>query len=284
MAIENVSDTARWVAVYRAMETARPDAIFRDPYADRLAGEKGREIVEGMKYGRRMAWAMIVRTAVMDELIMERVKQQGIDTVLNLAAGLDTRAWRLPLPASLRWFDVDLQPMTDYKAGLMRDVTPVCQYEAIGADLTNAAVRDALFSQIGNASTKMLVITEGLLIYLAQEEVESLAKALHGIRSARWWITDIASPLLLEWMRKSWGKSVDLANAPFKFGPADSAAFFGALGWKEIRFLSQVEEARRLKREMRGIWMWRLLSLLMSRKRREAGRRMSAILLLERNG
>jgi len=35
MTIENVSDTARWVAVYRAMETARPDAIFKDPFADR---------------------------------------------------------------------------------------------------------------------------------------------------------------------------------------------------------------------------------------------------------
>ena len=50
--IENVSDTALWVAVYRAMETARPDAIFKDPYAERLAGEKGRRIVDEMKQGR----------------------------------------------------------------------------------------------------------------------------------------------------------------------------------------------------------------------------------------
>ena len=41
MAIENISDTARWVAVYRAMETARPDAIFRDPFAERLGGSAG---------------------------------------------------------------------------------------------------------------------------------------------------------------------------------------------------------------------------------------------------
>jgi methyltransferase (TIGR00027 family) len=282
MAIENVSDTARWVAVYRAMETARPDAIFRDPYAERLAGEKGREIVDGMKRGRAMAWAMIVRTAVMDELIMERVKQHGVDTVLNLAAGLDTRAWRLQLPSSLRWIDVDLPAMTEYKASMMRDVVPVCRYEAIAADMTDAAVRDALFSQIGNAASRMLVITEGLLIYLSPEEVQSLARAVHGMRSARWWISDIASPRLLEWMAKSWGNSAQAANAPFKFGPADSAAFFRALGWKEIRFLSQVEEARRLKREMNMMWLWRFISRFMSAKRREEGRRMSAIILLER--
>jgi O-Methyltransferase involved in polyketide biosynthesis len=77
MPIENVSDTARWVAVYRAMETARPDALFRDPYAERLAGERGRQIVDEMKHGRRMAWAMIVRTAVMDEMILDRIANGG---------------------------------------------------------------------------------------------------------------------------------------------------------------------------------------------------------------
>jgi methyltransferase (TIGR00027 family) len=283
MAIENVSDTARWVAVYRAMETARPDALFRDPYAERLAGEKGQTIVDEMKRGRAMAWAMIVRTAVMDELIMERVKQNGVDTVLNLAAGLDARAWRLPLPSTLRWIDVDLPAMTEYKASLMRDVVPVCQYEAIAADLTDAAVRDALFSQIDSGAKRVLVISEGLLVYLSEEEVKSLARAVHGMQSARWWITDIASPMLLEWMHKRWGKSVDAGNAPFKFGPADSAMFFKAVGWREIRFLSQIDEARRLNREMKLMWLWRIVGRFMSKKRREAARRMSAIILLERD-
>src|SRR5438270_7056483 len=106
--IEHISDTAKWVAVYRAMETERPDAIFRDPFAARLAGEKGQAIVDAMKSGRAMAWAMIVRTAVFDEIILERVRNGNADVVLNLAAGLDARPWRLPLPPTLRWIDVDL--------------------------------------------------------------------------------------------------------------------------------------------------------------------------------
>ena len=64
--ITHVSDTARWVAIYRAMESERPDALFRDPYARRLAGPRGEEIVRAMPHGRAMAWPMIVRTAVMD--------------------------------------------------------------------------------------------------------------------------------------------------------------------------------------------------------------------------
>src|ERR1044071_6001750 len=119
--IENISDTARWVAVYRAMETARPDAIFRDPFAAKLAGQKGHEIVDTMKRGRAMAWAMIVRTAVFDELILDRIRSGGVDTVLNLAAGLDARAWRLDVPRSLKWIDVDLPEILEYKTDLLKN-------------------------------------------------------------------------------------------------------------------------------------------------------------------
>src|SRR3954467_2193903 len=150
--IENVSDTARWVAVYRAMETARPDAIFRDPFAERLAGERGRQIVGEMKQGQQMAWAMIVRTAVLDELILDRIRNGGVDTVINLAAGLDTRAWRLPLPPTLQWFDVDLPGITAYKADAMRGETPVCRYEAIAADLTSEAARADLLCRLAGVA------------------------------------------------------------------------------------------------------------------------------------
>jgi methyltransferase (TIGR00027 family) len=281
--IENVSDTALWVAVYRAMETARPDAIFKDPFAERLAGEKGVKIVEEMKQGRMMAWAMIVRTAVMDEMILDRVNSAGVDTVLNLAAGLDTRAWRLPLPPALKWIDVDLPAISEYKQSHMRNETPACDYEAISADLTNGPVRDALFAQAGRSARSMLVITEGLLIYLSEEEVTSLARALHAIPAARYWTTDIASPMLLEWMRKSWGKSVAKGNAPFKFGPEDSAAFFASVGWRETSYRSAMVEAQRLDREMRGMWFWRFMTRFMPAKRRQAMKRMSGFLMLERS-
>ena len=108
MAIQNVSDTARWVAVYRAMETARPDAIFRDPFAARLAGEEGENIVGALKQGRAMAWAMITRTAVMDEVILDAVNNKGVDTVLNLGAGTKplpriSRMTRCARRCSRRW-------------------------------------------------------------------------------------------------------------------------------------------------------------------------------------
>src|SRR4051794_23962312 len=104
--IENISDTALWVAYYRALESERPDALFCDPFAKLLAGSRGQEITEFMDYTKKHTWALAVRTALLDKLILETIKSKEIDTVLNLACGLDTRAYRLSLPALLKWIEV----------------------------------------------------------------------------------------------------------------------------------------------------------------------------------
>lgn len=282
MPIENVSDTARWVAMYRAMETARPDALFRDPYAERLAGAKGREILDGLKNGRRMAWPMIVRTAVLDELILDRVRTAGVDTVINLAAGLDARAWRLELPPALNWFDVDLPAITRYKQEIMRDETPRCRYEAIAVDLTSGAARDEVLRQVAGVARSALVVTEGLLVYLTHEQVASLARALHVQPSIRWWLSDIASPMLLKFMERTWGDAVRTGNAPFQFALDDRPGFFEPLGWHERLFRSGLDEARRLGREMPMAWLSRIMIALQPKTRRDAIRAMNGYMLLER--
>src|SRR5713226_7063171 len=48
--IRNISDTARWVAVYRARESERPDALFKDTFARKLAGQRGEEIARRLPF------------------------------------------------------------------------------------------------------------------------------------------------------------------------------------------------------------------------------------------
>ena len=102
--IAHVADTAFWVATYRANESARPDALFKDPLAARLAAERGRDIAEKIDGSEQIAWVVVMRTCIIDDLIREAIGR-GCDTVLNLGAGLDTRPYRLELPSSLRWGD-----------------------------------------------------------------------------------------------------------------------------------------------------------------------------------
>src|SRR5579862_7049636 len=104
--VSNVSDTARWVAVYRARESARPDALFNDPFAKSLAGERGQAIAALMPAQARSGWPMVARTKLIDDLVLAAVAED-CDCVVNLAAGLDTRPYRLALPNSLRWIEAD---------------------------------------------------------------------------------------------------------------------------------------------------------------------------------
>ena len=282
MTIENISDTARWVAVYRALETARPDAIFRDPYADRLAGQRGHEILDAMPHGRAYAWPMIVRTAVFDEIILEAVQTRKADLVVNLAAGLDARPWRLPLPASLHWVDVDLPGILNYKTEALKDETPVCRYEAVTADLTDTAARQSLFARLGASSTHALIVTEGLLIYLTPEQVGALATDLHAQPSFKEWLIDLASPQLVKRMEKTWGKSLAASGAPFQFAPAEGTDFFRPYGWREAQFRSMWEEALRLNRTMKGARIWSFIGRFYPKKVREGFLRFSGLVLLER--
>ena len=277
--VRNVSDTALWVAIYRAMESDRRDAIFRDPYARRLGGERGEAIVRSMPGGRHSAWPMIVRTAVMDE-IMLRCVRAGAKTVLNLAAGLDARPFRLDLPPDLRWIHADMPPMVEYFRERMEGETPHCALEYAALDLRDEGPRRALFESAA-ATGPVLAITEGLLIYLPEQSVLPLARELHDLARARWWLTDLASPQLLRILAKRWAPGGLQDNAPFVFGPAEGSAWFEPHGWRELEWRSSFGESLRLERTLRGgPLFWRLLDKLQPRARREIGRRMSGILLM----
>jgi methyltransferase (TIGR00027 family) len=253
--IENVSDTARWVAFYRAMESDRPDALFRDPWARKLAGERGAAIVRHVPRAEAMAWALIVRTSVFDELILQAVKRDGADVVLNLAAGFDTRPYRLPLPPELQWVEVDLPELLSHKEREMAGETPACRLERIQLDLGDREARRRLFEQVGAMGKRVFVASEGLLLYLTPEQVGPLATDLHAQPTFRWWATDLLSPALRRRLHRSWGSHLEGANAPYQFAPEEGADFFRPFGWKIGEFRPVFDEARRLRREMPMAWL-----------------------------
>ena len=97
--ISHVSDTALWVASIRAQEGQRTNPAFNDPMAAMLSGERGRAIARAMPRAALVEWGVIIRTSAIDRLINEALAA-GVDTVLNLGAGLDCRPY--PLAPSLR--------------------------------------------------------------------------------------------------------------------------------------------------------------------------------------
>ena len=277
--IRNVSDTALWVAVYRAEESDRQDALFCDPYARSLAGERGQAIVDALPFGTSMGWSIVVRTAVMDAVIM-RCIERGARTVLNLGAGLDTRAFRLNLSPRLRWLDVDLPAVTAYRRERLGKAVSTCQHAHVEADLRLAAERDGVIRDAGS-NGPLLVITEGLLVYLAPVQVNELATQLRGEANTRWWLADLITPLLQQTMGMVWSSHLNDADAAFRFAPADARAYFRELNWLETEFHSTWTDSIRLGRVAPNTLMWDTFFKWTSPAAEMALKRMSGVALLE---
>ncbi len=245
--VSHISDTARWVAYFRARETLRPDALFRDPYAERLAGERGFHIANTLPEGNKHEWAWVARTYLFDQFLLSEL-QEGRDLVLNLAAGLDARPYRMDLPATLPWVEVDLPEILAYKDEVLANEKPRCQLERVRVDLSDEKERRALFTDLNRRAKKIVVLTEGLLIYFTAEQVGSLARDLAAGAHFQTWVVDLASPGQLKLMRGTTGKQLKEADAEFKFGPAEGPGFFAPHGWNPKDVQGLLKTAAQLKR------------------------------------
>ncbi|HEY1735313.1 MAG TPA: SAM-dependent methyltransferase [Methylovirgula sp.] len=284
--IRDVSDTAFMVAVYRALENEQPRPLFRDPLADKLAGEHGRSIVRNLPrsgpFSRLGHWLVAIRTCIIDDYIREALKD-GVDAILNLGAGLDTRPYRMELPKALKWIEVDFPRIVDLKETRLEGETPRCDLRRVKLDLADREARRRLFAEIAATSKKTLVLTEGVIPYLDNDAVAALADDLRAVPVFSYWIADYLS-LPARRHRARMEKRMKMQNAPFKFDPEDYFGFLKAHGWqaKEIRYIP--EEAERLQRPPSLpllFKLWVRLTEPFARGRRTGFRKAMAYVLFE---
>jgi methyltransferase (TIGR00027 family) len=280
--VENVSDTAFWVAHYRAVESERRDALFQDPLAGRLAGERGKKIAESIPMPHMTAWILAIRTSIIDDYIRQSIGE-GVDMVLNLGAGLDTRPYRMELPRALLWVEADYAKTIEYKEQRLAGETPGCRLERVKLDLGDDAARRAMLASVDGRAKKLLVLTEGVIPYLTNEQVTALAKDLRALEHVSFWIADYFSPEVIRFRQRA-GIQRKLQNAPFQFRPGDWFAFFAERGWRSRKVRYLPEEGERLGRPVPLRAWQRILGgiryLFASSQRRKGFRRFSGYVLL----
>jgi len=277
--IRNISDTARWTAFRRALENDRADALFRDPLARRLAGQRGEDIHRQMA-GPGGDWSLALRTYLIDNAVLSSI-EKGADTVVNLAAGLDTRPYRMALPPTLKWIEVDLPAILEEKEQLLRGEKPVCRLERAPLDLADVSARQKLFFRLGDASRNTLVVAEGLVCYLEPDDVTSLARDLAAPPAFRHWVLDLMSPGLLKMLTKTWAGHFDFAGSPLKFAPAEGPGFFPPAGWKPVEVHSLLKAAAKARRLP---FFLRLASILPESSGKQSGRPWAAVCVFDRTG
>ena len=229
--LARLSETAAWVAGYRASESRRPDRLFNDPYAHLFASATHEQAADGTDLA---SGVLVQRTVVFDEIIAQLVADEAIDLVVNLAAGYDARPYRLDLPAALEWVEVDLPQVLERKRAVLGDAKPGCRLRSIALDLSRPSERERALSRLAKAAGRALVITEGILLYLEEAEAVDLAAALHRQPSFEFWLTDLMSPGARQRMNVFAQTILASFGTTLRFSPETGADFFRAAGWEPV--------------------------------------------------
>ncbi len=189
-AMSGVGNTARWIAASRAKESELALPLFSDPYARELSGDAGFELQKSMRAamgapGDGPDLYLSIRTKFLDDALVHAVRARGLQQVVILAAGMDTRAFRIPWPSGVKVFEVDRDEIFDHKEAVLgrAGASPSCERHVVRADLARpwaAALPAAGFER----SKPAAFLVEGLLMYLDEAEALSLARGHRPDRGA----------------------------------------------------------------------------------------------------
>ncbi|MTD59140.1 SAM-dependent methyltransferase [Amycolatopsis sp. RM579] len=185
---QGVGQTAILIARVRAQESRRPDRLFSDPYAERFLAAAGWGAEEGTESAVAARWsrptdhwdlllrAAIVRTRFLDDLVVGA----GCRQVVQLGAGLDTRAFRLDWRPGTHLFEVDLPDMIEFKQEVLAGVEPRCERTVVATDLL-ADWDQALVESGFRPEIPTVWVAEGLLMYFTAEQNDRLLSRMAGL-------------------------------------------------------------------------------------------------------
>jgi len=236
--------TAHWTAAVRARESEREDRLFNDPWAFSLAGTEGLEWVDNRSADSVIP--IVLRTRFFDDFLVRIAVEKGIRQVVVMAAGLDTRAFRLAWPEPMRFFELDQGPVLEYKEQILRAAAakPTCERHTIAVDLTaswEAALIEAGFD-LRQPSGWLL---EGFLFYLPTQDVTRLLDRVMNLSSLGSWIGfDIINSITLtSELTKRWVEMQSDAGAPWIGTMDDPQGFLSTRGWKATLLPLGAQEA-----------------------------------------
>ncbi|HXB90165.1 class I SAM-dependent methyltransferase [Mycobacterium sp.] len=193
----SVGATATAVAARRAMASKGPNPLLDDPFAEPLVNAVGVDAFIRMMNGeievaeddpaftpRRLAEGMAVRTRFFDSFFADAAAA-GVRQAVILAAGLDTRAYRLPWPPGTTVYEIDQPQVIEFKTRTLADLgaAPSADRRAVAIDLRDdwpQALQDNGF----DTQHPTAWIAEGLLGYLPPDAQDRLFDNITALSSA----------------------------------------------------------------------------------------------------
>ncbi|MUL47906.1 SAM-dependent methyltransferase [Mycobacterium sp. CBMA293] len=230
-----VADTGLLVAAIREEESRRPDRLFTDPFAARLAGDSGRQLLAEAvaAAGDRPTRQIVVRTRFWDEALLRAT--ESVQQVVILAAGMDARAYRLPWPDGTTVYELDQFAVIDAKAAALAGEDTRCSRVAIGVDLTTDWT-DALRSGGFDTHRPTVWLIEGLLQYLDEAAVRTVFERVDGLSApGSVLLYDVVGKKLLDaQLLAAVRQSMKQKGAPWLFGTDQPGELSERHGWSAV--------------------------------------------------
>ena len=249
----SVGQTALFVAAARALETRKPDPLAVDPYAEifcRMAGGPWADLLDGIEddgptysrlnseFGEFFVNFQGARTKYFDDYFRQAASA-GVRQIVLLAAGLDSRAYRLRWPDGTVVFELDQPRVLDFKREALtrHGDSPLAERREIAVDLRDDWAR-ALTDQGFDPSRPSAWIAEGLLIYLPAAAQHQLFSGIDALASPGSWLAvEEASPMprnVFEAKRDeehAAGNDESFFTLVYNEQYAPAESYFSARGW-----------------------------------------------------
>ena len=182
-----VSLSSRMMAAVRAIETQRPDALFKDPLAVKLAGD---ELIAEMapsvqEYEDKGMPIVTVRTRFFDDFLMNEAA--SIRQVVILGAGMDTRAFRLPWQSDTHIYELDRPEVLQYKTSVLGNLQTQGHRHPIEVDIREPWA-DKLIDSGYRVEIPSAWLMEGFLYYLSENEVHEILKIITQLSAPQSWL------------------------------------------------------------------------------------------------
>lgn len=232
--LRGVSRTALWVAMMRVAEGARPDRLFDDRLAGEFVAAAGLGTGAGMTIPPGASDFLAIRTRFYDDYLLAACAA-GPRQVVVLAAGLDSRAFRLGLPAGVRCYELDLPEVFEFKEAVVakHGASASCSRVVVPADLREdwpKSLRAAGFDPA--APTAWLA--EGLLLYLPASDNDRLVGALTELSApgSRFAFDHMESSAATHTIVRETAEVVRKMGTTFMSSLDDPVGWLAAHGWR----------------------------------------------------
>ncbi|MCM1082217.1 MAG: class I SAM-dependent methyltransferase [Clostridium sp.] len=205
--IQGVPETMLQTLYARATYSRQQNAKFHDDKAEKIVSCIDYDF-SFAKNDTAMSKGVIARTILLDRMVGNFIRKNPECTVINIACGMDTRAYRLNISESVRWYNIDLPETIEVRRLFLEEEGHISM-------IAKSAMDESWREMIEKPKGRVLVVIEGLTMYLSEQDVKKILSIIGKGFSSVEVIMEVMNPWIVKHMKE---KSIEKTKAKFTWG------------------------------------------------------------------